>query len=180
MVYNVVMRNVFVILYVLIIVFLSSCGDDHKVQPIGIEDGLYPIDRHGLVKDYTPDFSQNKIYVYLITDCINEWLERTPRGKIDKIVSENPEWELFVYVNGVVEDSARVRRKLNQYDCDFPVILDTKGLYRKRNKMKEIVLYGVICDKKDVVRGFGVIGDGLSIFDPQFEIAKRRIYGHTR
>lgn len=174
------MRNVFVSVGLLLMALLSSCGGENKILPIGIEEGLYPIDRHGLVKDYNPDFSKNKIYVYLITGCVNEWLERTPRGKIDKIVSENPEWELLVYVNGSVEDSTKVRMKLNQYDCNFPVILDTKGLYRKKNKIKDTVLLGLICDKKDVVRGCGVIGDGLSIFDPQFEIAKRRIYGHNR
>ncbi len=165
-----------ILLCLFLTTFLSSC-DDGKIIPVKIEDGLYAIDRHGLVENYNPDLSRKKIYGYLTTGCVNEWLSRTPRGKIDKIMAENPDWELLVYVNGNVEDTTKVRMKLDQYDCDFPVILDTKGEFRKTNKMKDTVLWGVICDRSGVVRGVGIIGDGLSMFDSEFERVKRKTNG---
>lgn len=163
----------------LLLLTLISC-EDKGVRPVKIEEGMYVIDRHGIVEEYAPYFFKNKIYVYLTTGCMNEWLSRTPRGEIEKIMEDNPDWELLVYVDGSVKDTTKVRAKLDQYDCDIPVIVDTKGVFRKRNGMKEVVLWGGIYDKNDVMRGVGVIGDGLSMFDSEFEKAKRRIYERNR
>ena len=171
------MRNI--VLSWIMSVSLMSCKDD-GVHPVAIEDGMYVIDRHGLVENYAPDFSKNKIYVYMITGCMNEWLSRTPRGKIERIMDDNPDWELLVYVDGSVKDTSKVRAKLEQYDCNIPVIVDTKGVFRKLNGMKEVILWGGIYDKNDVMIGVGVIGDGLSMFDSEFEKAKRRIYERNR
>lgn len=165
-----------ILLCLFLTITILSC-DDGEIRPVKMEDGLYAVDRHGLVENYSPDLSKKKIYAYMVTGCINEWLNRTPRGKIDKIMSENPDWELLVYVNGDVEDTTKVRKKLDQYDCDFPVILDTKGEFCKRNRMKDTVLWGTICDRNGVVRGVGVIGDGMSMFDSEFERVKRRANG---
>ena len=60
------------------------------------------------------------------------------------------------------------------------MIVDTKGVFRKLNGMKEVILWGGIYDKNDVMIGVGVIGDGLSMFDSEFEKAKRRIYERNR
>lgn len=174
-----VMRTTKIVFCLCLISLFVSCGED-KILPIRVEDGLYPIDRHGLVENYVPDFSKNKIYVYSTTGCVNEWLRRTTRGKIDRIISENPEWELLVYVNGCAGDTSNIRSKLNKYDCDFPVIVDTKGVFRKQNKMKECVLWGAICDRNNHLVGVGVIGDGLSVFDSEFKKVKRRMYGRNR
>ena len=43
-----------------------------------------------------------------------------------------------------------------------------------------MILGGGIYDKNDVMIGVGVIGDGLSMFDSEFEKAKRRIYERNR
>lgn len=149
-------------------VSLMSCKDD-GVHPVAIEDGMYVIDRHGLVENYAPDFSKNKIYVYMITGCMNEWLSRTPRGKIERIMDDNPDWELLVYVDGSVKDTSKVRAKLEQYDCNIPVIVDTKGVFRKLNGMKEVILWGGIYDKNDVMIGVGVIGDGQVCLTPNLK-----------
>ena len=43
-----------------------------------------------------------------------------------------------------------------------------------------MILWGGIYDKNDVMIGVGVIGDGLIMFDSEFEKAKRRIYERNR
>lgn len=49
------MRNI--VLSWIMFVSLMSCKDD-GVHPVAIEDGMYVIDRHGLVENYAPDFSK--------------------------------------------------------------------------------------------------------------------------
>ncbi len=160
---------------------LTSCDHYMKIHPVELQEGMYVIDRHGLVKDYAPDLSGNKVYTYLMrTSCLKEWMKFSPHGKIDQIIAENPEWVFLTYVEGVPEDSTFVRSTLDKYDCGFPVILDTKGGFRKRNpRMNEMALWGGICNKRGEVLGASVIGDSMSFFDSEFENAKRimRRYG---
>lgn len=167
--------------YLFLIVALTSCDHYMKIHPVELQDGMYAIDRHGLVKDYAPDLSGNKVYTYLMeTSCLITWFGYTPHGKIDQIIAENPEWVFLTYVEGAPEDSAFVRSTLDQYDCDFPVILDTKGRFRKRNsRMNDMALWGGICNKRGEVLGASVVGNSMSFFDSEFEKAKRimRRYG---
>lgn len=102
-----------------------------KIYPVEVQDGMYVIDRHGIVQDYKPDFSGNKVYTYAWARGLNEWLSLSPYGKIDKIIADNPDWEFVTYINGTVEDSTRIRKKLDKYNCNFPVILDKRSILQK-------------------------------------------------
>ena len=164
----------------LIIATLTSCEMD-KIYPVEIQDGMYVIDRHGIVQDYKPDFSGNKVYTYAWARGLNEWLSLSPYGKIDKIIADNPDWEFVTYINGTVEDSTRIRKKLDKYNCNFPVILDTKEAFCKKNKsMNSMGLWGGMCNKHNELIGTSVIGDSLSFFDPTFEKVKRRLHRYEK
>lgn len=63
------MRNI--VLSWIMFVSLMSCKDD-GVHPVAIEDGMYVIDRHGLVENYAPDFSKNKIDIRVHDNGMHE------------------------------------------------------------------------------------------------------------
>lgn len=163
----------------LVAVVFASCNSD-KIYPVELQEGMYVIDRHGMVDDYKPDFSGNKFYTYVWINDFNDWLQHTPQGKIDRIIADNPDWEFVTYVKGRTEDSTSIRQKLDKYDCNFPVILDVNDAFCKKNKLQNVCLWGAMCDKKDELLDLSVIGDERSFFDPTFKKVKRMMRGNGR
>ncbi|MDP3452286.1 MAG: hypothetical protein Q8R90_04965 [Bacteroidales bacterium] len=107
---------------------------------------------------------------------LNDLLEKTPNGKIDKIIANNPHYEFIFYCDRVKPaDTTKFKELLQVYNCNFSVILDFEDLFYKENtcilnpygsgRLSKISL---ICDKKNRVLDCAVIGTSMSFFDKVF------------
>ena len=97
-----------------------------------------------------------------------------PKGKIDRIINDNPDWNFIFVLCAQPEDSLHIVDKLNQYGCDFPVIIDINHQFKKRNRLDH-VLATTFVYKRDKTVALGVIGSSRSFFDEGFESYKKEL-----
>ncbi len=125
--------------------------------------------------DYSYDLSKNKVVTYVDYLDLKGFMGEAPKGKIDSIIRDNPDWEFIFFVKAELKDSSNVVKLLEYYDNKFPVVLDINGRFAESNNMKGIIVIGYICDKKNEIFGGGVIGSKMSVFDKEFQKIKKRI-----
>lgn len=147
-----------------------SCSRGTVIVPW--EDFQYVFDKDGSC-NVTMDPSKYHYMLYTTEPNLRSVLAHTPKGKIDKIISENPSWQFLIYCKMEPSDSLKLMQLLNKHNCSFPVILDPNGEFLAINKIEPTyTMIGYICDKNGKVRGSSVIGTTQSFFDREFAYAK--------
>lgn len=153
-----------------IILLLVSCAGRDKITCMDIP---VAVDRHGDVPP--PVIAKNAKTVVHYFFCPGNMafsLDDTPKGKIDRIIQANPDWQFLFYIECKPDEKNQVVRMLDKYDCNFPVMLDYEGKFRKKN-LREKVGIGFILNREGHSVGVSVIGDRRSFFDSTFKKAKR-------
>jgi hypothetical protein len=150
---------------------ISSCGG-HRIKIIYPSDNVY--DMHGKVNDYSIDDTKKKVVQFSSLHGIPFIMDYTPKGKIEKIIRDNPDWEFIFYVYGEQADTSELISALKKYQCNFPVIFDYKNEFQEKN-FGDVRYGGIgfICDRNNKVVGLSEIGTTMSFFDQEFAKAKR-------
>ncbi len=151
-----------------------SCERPAKQQLL-INDGIV-FNRSGRVNYQFPFYydKEKTVVTYLDNKVVDFVLCDTPKGKIDRIIDDNPDWNFIFVLNAQLEDSLDIVNKLNQYGCDFPVIIDINHQFINRNKLDH-VLATTFVYKRDKSINLGVIGSSKSFFDVEFERYKKEL-----
>ena len=134
-------------------------------------DNEYEYNRNGRVKNTHPlsvDDKKKIVVTYLDDRVIDFVFGDIPEGKIDRIMHDNPEWSFIFIINTRLEDSLTIIYKLNQYRCNFPVILDVNQEFKKENNLGNIMATTYVYEKNKIIN-LGVIGSSRSFFDEEFE-----------
>lgn len=151
-----------------------SCN---RLPKVFIPDDLcnpkYVIDKNGFRDDYSICIDRKKVIQFNTLGGLRFILSDTPLRKIDNMIENNSDWEFIFMVSMPLEDSLKLQAVLSQYNCDFPVIVDTKNVFAERNRLGKLTAVGWICDEKNNVYGNGCIGTEKSFFDQEFSRAKR-------
>lgn len=150
---------------------ICSCGQTYKPW----EGFTYAFDKDGRT---TVLVNHDKHHYMLFTNPPNleNSLNHTPDGKIDRIIKDNPSWQFLIYCRCCQEDSTKLMSILKKHDCSFPVIMDPEGEFLKINRIEETYSeIGLICDKEGKCHGVSTIGTSQSFFDQQFRKAKSEI-----
>lgn len=164
--------NIFA-LFALAVLSAGGCAGSHR---IGLWEGYTDVfDANGRVEDYRIRKGRPFVVTLLMTREFSDVLFHTPKGKIDRIIEENPEWEFVFYCKGAPGDSSKVMDVLSRYGCRFPVIMDPEGRWERENIDGKYSAIGVICDAEGNMLGMSVIGTSQSFFDSEFAKAKRAL-----
>lgn len=151
---------------------LLSCDNPNygKVDIIELPD-VFNI--NGRVSDYTIDMNKPKVVAYFHgVKSLDYAMSKTPKDKINKIISENPDYEFIYYIGNIQPyDTTALIELFNRYNMRNPVMLDYNGEYKREEKWTQITL---ITDKKNIVRGVAIIGVSYSPFDSEFANVKNR------
>lgn len=133
------------------------------------------IDRHGRAESCTHFPEKPKVINYFSLNGFCECLSRSPKRKIDDIIDKNPGWDFYFFVVCKVVDTTIVRSRLNKYDCDFQVYIDTSDVFWRENfhEQGHYSEIGYITDVDNTIIGVSTIGDSQSFFDSMF----RRVGG---
>ena len=111
---------------------------------------------------------------YFTPATLRTVLSETPRGKIDSIISGNPDWIFLFYISCTERDTGRIVKTLCDYGCKFSLYLDYKGDFKNLNfPNKAFSAVGYICDEDCYIYGSAVIGSSKSFFDSEFSKVKR-------
>lgn len=154
----------------------SSCTSHHKIKLAYDFDNVF--DRKGRVEGYAIDEGKKKVINFSKANSFYEFLYNSPKGKIDSIIKSNPDWEFIFYCSGQPKDTADIVKFLDEFDCDFPVIMDYTNEFGKMNfpaPADEMGIIGYICDKNNKIYGLGPMGDTRSTFDGEFRNVKRML-----
>ncbi len=162
----------------IVTVFLLSCSSGNTVKLLYPEEFQYVVDRNGKVEGYLPDLSGNKVISFATKGNFEYQLEESPKGKIDRIINDNPDWAFVFYIPAQLKDTSKIISLLDSFDCNFPVVIDTEDKFSRINGFSgQCGLIGFICNDKNKCLGASVIGDSKSFFDSEFIKAKRIING---
>ena len=146
-----------------------SCREPAKQQLV-LGNG-YVYDRTGRVDSASLDDTYDKdktVVTYLDIRVLDVVLSETPKGKIDRIIRDNPDWNFVFMINAKLADSSYVVKKLNQYECAFPVFLDKDEEFKENNHLNNILATTYIYKRGKIVN-LGVIGSSKSFFDEAFK-----------
>ncbi|MCI1785597.1 MAG: hypothetical protein LKI59_05610 [Bacteroidales bacterium] len=149
-----------------------SCQNSHKIKLVQPADNVV-YNRFGKVQGYSIDMSKKKVINYLTPGGLNDDLYHTDKGKIDRIIKDNPDWDFIFYIGCQEADTSKVMEILTQYGCNFPVILDIDKNFLKTNLDSQYSEIGFICDSKNEIMDVCVIGTKQSSFDTDFRKVKR-------
>jgi hypothetical protein len=161
---------------ILLISFISTSCTNFS-QNITIIDINSAYNYKGINKNYKIDKGKKKVVSYLASyNSLKDLLDKTPAGKIDKIITNNPHYEFVFYCDRVkLADTTKFKKLLQTHNCNFSVILDFDDLFYKENtdvlnphgsgRLSKISL---ICNKNDRVLDCAVIGTNMSFFDRVF------------
>lgn len=136
----------------------------------------------GLDTSYSIDMNKKRVISYIgPKGSFADLLATTPIGKIDKIIKDNPDFDIIFYIDRIEkEDTTYIKNILKNYNCKFTVLLDFDSEYYKQNesilnpmKSGRLTKISHICDRDGRVRGLAVIGTRMSVFDPIFARTKR-------
>lgn len=135
------------------------------------DDYDYVFDRNGRVNDYRVQEGKPFVANLYELDALKFVLSRTDHGKIDRFIKECPDWEFVFYCGCHVCDSSALVSLLDKYDCNFPVILDSR---KEAWVMNDENCSGIshICRRDGKKIGYGVIGVAGSDFDRYFDQAR--------
>ena len=164
------MNKFFIIIFSMTIV---SCTTSTIINPWRDYEYVYDSSgrTHQVIKEDRPHYM-----LYSTLDWLEYTLADTPKGKIDKIIKENPSWQFLFYCNCSVSDSLRLMNLLESYECTFPVIIDHDKKFLTTNDIHEpYSQIGFICNKKGKCLGVSTIGTRRSFFDQEFLKAKGKI-----
>ena len=151
-----------------------SCDRPAKQQLLLNDTFVY--NRNGRIYNQYPEsFDKERVIItYLDLRIIDYVLRETPRGKIDKIIRDNPNW-LFVFVcDSQLKDSSIVVNKLNHYGCDFPVILDVDHEFEREYRLEHFLATTFVI-KGNKRNNLGIIGASNSFFDSEFDRYKQSV-----
>ena len=156
----------------LFICLCSSCSSGTVILPLEFDrvftkDGSKPL----ALED-----GKNRYLWFVTIDGLRDDLYHTPRGKIDEIMSANPDWQFICYCRARYEDSTAIESTLKRFECSIPVVIDEDSSFLKLNNIKESYSdIGFICDAKGRCLGVSTIGTRQSFFDDAFAAVKRRL-----
>lgn len=175
------MMKIFLFTVCLLIFF--SCKQFNENRFVKLVEVPTVYNWKGHVKEYKFDKKKKKVINYLgKVGSLRNILEHTDRGKIDRIIRENPDFQFVFYIDRVVPaDTVAFKELMLKYRCAFPVILDFKDEFYKANKNRLIPendrysQIGYICDKDCYIYEISVIGTRQSFFDEMFRKAKRQM-----
>lgn len=165
------------------LLLLFACGSRVGKSTITLVEVPTVYNWKGAVKADPFDASKKKIINYFgYLNNFRKTLEHTDRGKIDRIIRENPGFQFVFYIDRIKpEDTVAFKQIMREHQCAFPVILDFKEDFYNQNK-KHLFLQnarltgiGYICDEACRVYGISVIGTRQSFFDQEFRKAKREM-----
>ncbi len=157
--------------FTLIILFaLFSCSENNKIKLV---EPKHTFNRYGRVENKPIQTDKKKVITYLVVGMVNIIFADTPKGKVDSIIRANPDWQFIYYIDCQEKDSLYIMKKLNQYDCDFEVVLDFNREFEQKNfPDSHMGGIGYICDEANEVYGVSIIGSSKSFFDSEFAKAK--------
>lgn len=151
------------------LLLLSCVGDRIECMEIPVA-----VNRAGDVAPPLIVRNTKTVVTYFTPGGMGFSLDGTPRGKIDRIIRDNPDWQFLFYVDCSPKWKNTVIHYLNEYDCNFPVMLDYEGKFKQKNLVqKDLTGIGFILDADSRQLGCSVIGDSRSLFDSEFKKAKR-------
>lgn len=166
-------------IFIISLLFLFAC-DGRRGNPVNLVEVPTVYNWKGLVSSYHFDNSKKKVINYFgYLGNFRETLEHTDKGKIDRIIRENPDFQFIFYIDRIKpEDTTAFMQIMRTHQCAFPVILDFKDEFYNQNKAHlnspgRLTDIGYICDRECYVYGLSVIGTRQSFFDQAFRKAKR-------
>lgn len=159
-------------LFCLSVVLLFSC-ENKKIH--SLEDPRYVFDKNGRVWSYKKE-AKPTFYQYNTLRALKDMLYHTPMGKIDSIITNNPDWQFVFYCKCQIQDSLELIELLNRRHCSFPVIIDSAATFLSKNGMQPYSEIGLFCDERGRKLGlYSSIGTDKSFFDIEFPKAKAMI-----
>ena len=163
-------------LFAVFVCFASclSCHQPSKQQ--FVVNGDYVFDKNGRVLDQSPaSFDMDRVIItYLDLRILDYELGETPRGKIDRIINDNPEWHFVFVINAELQDTSLVVNKLNDYGCDFSVILDVNHEFEREYRLEHFLATTFVI-KGNKRNNLGIIGASNSFFDSEFDKYKQSV-----
>lgn len=154
-----------------LVITCVACGQRHRIYSPEIP---VAVDRNGDSVS-APIESGKKVIHFFTPRQMRDVLSHTPRGKINRIIRENQDWQFLFYILCKPEDKEFIIKLLDTYGCEFQVLLDYNDVFRKQNSRleKDVECIGYIVDSNQNWVGLSVIGDTRSPFDATFKRAKR-------
>ena len=150
-----------------------SCTQGKVLQPM---EPSYAFTKEGRAQ-ISIDRSRHHYYWFVTLDSMQDDLYHTPRGKIDKIMAENPDWQFICYCHANLSDSLAIVELLRRYDCSLPVVIDEHARFLTQNNIKERYSdIGFICDRNGRCKAVATIGTSQSFFDQEFASVKRSLW----
>lgn len=163
------------LLPILAVSTLLSC--QNYSQTISLAEINSAYNYKGINREYKIDHSKKKVVSYIAPySSFKDLLNKTPRGKIDKIIADNPHYEFIFYCDRVKpSDTTKFKELLMAHNCKFSVILDFDDLFYNQNShilnphgSGRLSKISLICDKKNRILDYAVIGTTMSFFDRVF------------
>lgn len=161
--------RIFPVLFVAVLLYCSCSNDRIKLW----QEFEHVYTSKGEIFDYSLPENQSFIVTDFSVRLLEFYRQGQIVGKIDSIITANPDWGFIFYCKGEVQDSVKIIEWLKDINASFPVILDPKNEFSRINRIGE-GSYGIICDKsnKVIIPDAGMIGDVRTPFDRQFLKAK--------
>jgi len=160
-------------MFCIVVPFVSCERHDQVNLPDCLE---YVYDKNGRVNNYSIDLAKKRVIQYQSLNMLHDDLFHTPRGKLNKIIADNPDWEFVFFCHCDLCDTTDLIKTLQRYDTDHRVIIDTAACFLSVNQLSEQwTELGFICDKKGKCYGIGIAGSSLSSFDSYFAQVKRKL-----
>lgn len=149
---------------------LVSCSQGRTLSPLSEAELAFTKDGNVLL---VHNVDCNQYYWFVSIDEFRNDLYHSPKGKINSIIDDNPDWQFVCYCHCSKVDSLQIIRVLQRYDCKMPVVIDENGSFLISNGIKERYSdIGFICDKRGRCLGVSTIGTVQSFFDQEFSRVK--------
>lgn len=169
-------NNVLLVILSAGLILVQSCSKNHRISIVQPHGNVYTKD--GFAADYVVDMNKPRFVQYWTPGGLAWDQETIPKGKIDKIIAENPNWE-FVFYMGIkdLSDTSWIKKLLVENDFNFPVILSIDGEFEKKNLDSPYTGIGFFCAPDGETIGLSCIGSTMSLFDKTLKEIKIR-YGY--
>lgn len=158
-----------------ILLFLLMGCSQNKIKLWTDYDIVYSISDE-VKENYSIKGNRPFVANYFSLEGILWGLQMSTKGRVDKLIENNPDWDFVFYCNCSIADTTVLGEALRKLDCKIPVIIDTASKSFSINNFgkDEVGASSFTCNKDGEIYGGGVIFV-KNPFDHYFQEAKIRL-----